>query len=379
MKAFYSGSFDPFTYGHARVIEEALRKYDVVYVGIGQNPDKQNMFSFDTRRIFVEEAFPEAVKDGRLVVEPYEGLCVDKALSVGADVLVRGIRSSDDLLTEANMAEANRTIARIRGKKLETVYFHIQDEFLQTVSSSTVKTLCKLGEYIAVMRYVPPHVHKALMEVYLKEVFLSLFGNSINFSKTDKDKVLGMWDYLVANYQSRKYHNLSHVAYMLNMLAIYPDKVWFKKSLILAIFFHDVRMLPNADPSINEWHSQYALNEWLEQIHIHNGIYFHKVKDYIMATSHLDDFISDEVAVIADLDMAIMAAPYPRIWKWYENGIREEYSTVSEQEYVEARKEFLLSVLDKPRIFRTQFFYELFEEKARYNIKNQIKKFANLK
>jgi predicted metal-dependent HD superfamily phosphohydrolase len=97
-----------------------------------------------------------------------------------------------------------------------------------------------------------------------------------------------------------------------------------------------------------------------------------------MATSHIDDFLNDEVAIIADLDMAVMAAPYPKIWRWYEEGIRKEYSDASEQEYVKARKEFLLSVLDKPRIFHTQFFYDLFEEKARYNIKKQIKKYTDL-
>ena len=378
MKVFYAGSFDPFTYGHARVIEGALRKYDVVYVGIGINPDKECMFSFDTRRIFIEEYFPEDVKNGRLIVEPYEGLSVDKAISVGADVLIRGIRSADDLIKEECLAEANRTIARVRGKKIETIYVHVEDEFLRTVSSSVVKKLCDEGEFIATMRYVPPYVHSALMAIYLKEIFFSLFKNSINASKTSKDKIFEMWDYLLTNYQNRKYHNLSHIAYMLNMLAIYKDKVVFKNDLILAIFFHDVRMITNAEPSINEWHSADVLGDFLAHISEYNGLHSYKAKDFIMATSHIDDFLNDEVAIIADLDMAIMAAPYPKIWRWYEEGIRKEYSDASEQEYVKARKEFLLSVLDKPRIFHTQFFYDLFEEKARYNIKKQIKKYTDL-
>lgn len=373
MNAFYAGSFDPFTYGHARVIEEALRKYDVVYVGIGVNPDKKSMFSFDTRRIFIEEYFPEDVKNGRLVVEPYEGLSVDKAISVGADVLVRGVRSADDLIKEASLAEANRTIAKVRGKKLETVYFQTEDEFLRTVSSSLVKKLCEEGEFIAAMRYVSPYVHNALMEIYLKKKFFAIF-NVWSLNSAIKE----MWGYLQKAYISRKYHNFSHIGYMLNLLKIYPENNVFEKELQLAIFFHDVIMnYDGKEQFVNEKRSCKVLEAW-KSVVFGNDMLINKVNDYIMATTHNNSFLNEEVAIIADLDMAIMAAPYPKIWRWYEEGIRKEYSEVLEQEYVKARKEFLLSVLDRPRIFKTQFFYDLFEEKARYNIKKQIKKYTDL-
>ena len=41
--ALYAGSFDPPTLGHLDVIQRARRLFDVIVVGIGENPNKQHM------------------------------------------------------------------------------------------------------------------------------------------------------------------------------------------------------------------------------------------------------------------------------------------------------------------------------------------------
>ena len=48
--AFYAGSFDPFTNGHWALVCEAMTKCDKVYIGIGNNPDKEGFFT-PTERI----------------------------------------------------------------------------------------------------------------------------------------------------------------------------------------------------------------------------------------------------------------------------------------------------------------------------------------
>ena len=43
--AIFPGSFDPITLGHQDIIEKSLNLFDNVIIGIGQNSEKNYMFS----------------------------------------------------------------------------------------------------------------------------------------------------------------------------------------------------------------------------------------------------------------------------------------------------------------------------------------------
>ena len=43
--AIFPGSFDPFTRGHAALVEEALNLFDRVVIGIGNNTAKQGLLT----------------------------------------------------------------------------------------------------------------------------------------------------------------------------------------------------------------------------------------------------------------------------------------------------------------------------------------------
>ena len=45
--ALFAGSFDPFTRGHEAVVEEALRIFDEVVVGVGENVAKKGLLSVE--------------------------------------------------------------------------------------------------------------------------------------------------------------------------------------------------------------------------------------------------------------------------------------------------------------------------------------------
>ena len=38
--ALFTGTFNPFTIGHADIVERALKIFDRIVIGIGYNPDK---------------------------------------------------------------------------------------------------------------------------------------------------------------------------------------------------------------------------------------------------------------------------------------------------------------------------------------------------
>lgn len=47
--ALFPGSFDPFTRGHEALVEEALRLFDRVVIGVGNNTEKRGLLTVENR------------------------------------------------------------------------------------------------------------------------------------------------------------------------------------------------------------------------------------------------------------------------------------------------------------------------------------------
>lgn len=141
--AVYAGSFDPITLGHMDVLRRARRLFDGLVLGIGQNPDKQPVFSFEERltivRELVEDMLDAEPHGAPVRVESYTGLTVDFARENNACAIVRGIRNITDLASETQIAIANRQVADI-----ETV-FVVTGETYAFTSSSLIRQIAGLG------------------------------------------------------------------------------------------------------------------------------------------------------------------------------------------------------------------------------------------
>ena len=109
-KAFFPGSFDPFTRGHASIVRRALAMFSHVVVGIGINPDKKGLMSTELRWQLIEAVF---AGDSRVSVVSYSGMTVDAVKAAGACCIVRGVRDVADFDYEIKIADFNRNIAGI--------------------------------------------------------------------------------------------------------------------------------------------------------------------------------------------------------------------------------------------------------------------------
>ncbi|MEN2742010.1 pantetheine-phosphate adenylyltransferase [Microbacterium sp. X-17] len=153
--AVVPGSFDPVTLGHLDVIERAARLWDEVHVLVVHNPDKSALLPIAQRVALIERSIEDAGIQGRIVVASWSvGLLVDYCTDVGADVLVKGIRSQVDVAYETPMAIVNRHLADV-----ETVFL-LPDPANAHVSSSLVRQVANLGGDVS--PYVPPAVSELL-------------------------------------------------------------------------------------------------------------------------------------------------------------------------------------------------------------------------
>jgi pantetheine-phosphate adenylyltransferase len=149
--ALCPGSFDPPTNGHVDVIERAIQTFDRVVVAVVDNPSKESLFTTGERVAMLEELFGDEVEVGS-----FTGLLVDYAGEVGADVVVKGLRTVDDYEYEVQMSQMNRHLTG-----METVFMATRSEW-SFISSSLVREVAKLGGSIGGL--VPSAVEKALQE-----------------------------------------------------------------------------------------------------------------------------------------------------------------------------------------------------------------------
>jgi pantetheine-phosphate adenylyltransferase len=151
--AVYPGSFDPFTYGHLDIATRAAKMFETVHIVVVHNPAKNPRLTTEQRVELITEILKN--KPGHFVVSSLDtGLLVDYCESLGADALVKGVRTNVDLDYELPMAQVNRDLSGI-----ETIFIPA-DPTHGFVSSSLVKQVFDLGGDIS--KYVPTEVVKAL-------------------------------------------------------------------------------------------------------------------------------------------------------------------------------------------------------------------------
>ena len=150
--AIYPGSFDPVTRGHEDIIRRSLAFADKLIVAVAVNVSKEPLFTLEERVTLLEQALHDAE---HVEIQAFDGLLADFARTVGASMVVRGLRAVSDFEYEFQMALMNRQLH----SELETVFLTpaLDHTFL---SSSLVREVASLGG--DVRNFVHPAVSAAL-------------------------------------------------------------------------------------------------------------------------------------------------------------------------------------------------------------------------
>lgn len=134
--AMYAGSFDPFTRGHADIVERGLNIFDKLIIAIGVNESKRPLFTPEQRLRQISNYYHEN-KDIEICI--FDGLTVEFARQKNANFLLRGVRSSTDMEYERTLADLNKQIAG-----METVLLPARQQ-LTHISSTVVRELLHFG------------------------------------------------------------------------------------------------------------------------------------------------------------------------------------------------------------------------------------------
>ncbi len=132
----FVGSFDPFTIGHDSVVRRAVKLFDRLVIGVGVNESKRYMLSAEERVEAIRQLYSG---DERISVEQYSDLTVDFARRMGAEFIVKGVRSVKDFEFERDQADINRRLTGI-----ETVLLYAEPG-MDCISSSVVRELTHFG------------------------------------------------------------------------------------------------------------------------------------------------------------------------------------------------------------------------------------------
>ncbi|MBU1211021.1 MAG: pantetheine-phosphate adenylyltransferase [Alphaproteobacteria bacterium] len=156
---FYSGSFDPVTFGHTDVIARAAELVDRLVIGVGVHASKNPLFAAAERvEMLRMETVIIADKSGtEIEIVTFDNLAVDAARAEGATVIFRGLRDGTDFDYEMQMAGMNGAMA----PDIQTVFVAASPQ-VRHIAANLVRQIARMGGNVGA--FVSPEI-----EVFLKE------------------------------------------------------------------------------------------------------------------------------------------------------------------------------------------------------------------
>lgn len=180
----------------------------------------------------------------------------------------------------------------------------------------------------------------------------------------------GLFDSLIARYEEphRAYHNLRHLEECFDALGTASHLAERLDEAHLAIWFHDAVYDPRADDN------EIASAELARQAVLAAGgntTAADRMVNIILATRHDIPAELADAQLVADVDLAILAAPVGRFDE-YQRQIAEEYAFMPTEEFQLRRAQILEGFLARPAIYQTVWFRVRLEHAARANISNEL-------
>ena len=173
--------------------------------------------------------------------------------------------------------------------------------------------------------------------------------------------------------QHRRYHTTLHVRECLALLDLVRDWAEHPDEVELAIWLHDVVYVPwrhDNERRSAEWFAECARGVLATSM-------IDDVVRMIMATEHRKPPAEFDEKLVVDIDLSSFGLPWPEFLR-DGKAVRAEASHLDDATFNRNHVMFMRSLLDRERIYSTDFFHDRYERSARYNMARKIRLMAEL-
>lgn len=175
----------------------------------------------------------------------------------------------------------------------------------------------------------------------------------------------------------RHYHNLSHLDTIAENLIGWQEATGksINVETVVAAMFHDYIYDPTKpDNEVRSSVVADGIRKSLGLNWVSGGIITNLItctKSHEIPTSFVEG-MKVIVATFLDTDLCILGYG-EEVYSSYKSAVRKEYSFVTDQVFTKARIKFIMSFLNRSSIYFTEYFKTKYEEKARYNLTEELK------
>jgi len=200
----------------------------------------------------------------------------------------------------------------------------------------------------------------------LQEAFIELVQQYCS----DEKKAMELWNEIATHYSSSKrhYHTLHHLENLLQQLLPVKQEIKQWPTLLFSVFYHDVIYNPLKTEN-EEKSAAFAANR-LELIGVSQPVINNCVNQIMATKKHATSDDSDTNYLI-DADLSILGHDWDTYCNYY-NQVRKEYRLYPDIIFIPGRKKVLQHFLQMERIFKTDYFFNKYELRAKENLQQEL-------
>jgi predicted metal-dependent HD superfamily phosphohydrolase len=161
----------------------------------------------------------------------------------------------------------------------------------------------------------------------------------------------------------RIYHRCTHLEHCFQQLDLAYTLIQDPDAVEMALWFHDAIYIPGSSKNEKE-----SAELFVRAVGDHfRPSFIRKVYGLIIATTHKELAQESDNQFVTDIDLSSFGVDWGEFQR-DTKAVRKEQADSSDAVFYPAHAKFLNSLLGRPRIFGTEFFYGRYEQRARENI-----------
>lgn len=190
---------------------------------------------------------------------------------------------------------------------------------------------------------------------------------------SNQSLVSKLWNEIETNYSGKKrhYHNLTHLNDLYEQLVPVKPQINNWNIIMFSLFYHDV--IYDASKSNNEEKSAELAKKRMHELGIPNEDINSCVEQIIATKSH-SIAKNIDTNYFTDADLSILGREWNR-YEVYCQQIRKEYSIYPNFLYKKGRRKVVQHFISMEKIFKTEEFYNKYENQARSNLQKELQTF----